>query len=570
MKITMLTVLLMHCAIIFAQTPKRYDIVINEIMINPSSARGLPDAKYIELYNVSRNPYNLKGWSLSDGSNTAKINADFMLEPDSFVAVTSNSGSGLLSAFGKTIGVTNFPTLHVSGDVITLYSAMGNVIHSVAYNKSWYGNDTKAAGGWSLEMVDAHNACTGYTNWKASANDNGGTPCRPNAVAANLPDEKSPVLLYAYALDSLHTTLVFNESLDSLSSFQKENFFISDGIGTPVEAIAVAPLFNSSILTLPARLKRKKTYTVTVKNIRDCSGNTSVTAIVKTGLAEVAGKNDIIINEILFNAPDNGAEYVELYNRSEYPIDCNDLLITTRNATGNLATQQQLHTGHLFFYPGEYKLLTGDTLAVQQAFLNKNAGAFIQINSMPVLPNTDGTIVLLNFRGDIVDELNYNENWHFPLITNPKGVALERISFSAITQDKNNWHSAAASAGYGTPGYQNSQFTTEEPIKGDITITPAVFSPDSDGNDDFLSINYRFPEPGYVCNITVFDAAGRPIRYLVRNGLCGRDGYFRWDGLDEKNQPLRLGIYVVLTEMFNLQGKTKKIKKAVTLARRLY
>lgn len=560
----------MHCAIIFAQTPKRYDIVINEIMINPSSARGLPNVKYIELYNGSRNPYNLKGCSVSDGNSTAKINVDFTLEPDSFVVVTSNNGAGLMATSGKAIGVTNFPTLHVTGDIITLYSADDNVIHAVAYNKSWYGNDTKAAGGWSLEMIDAHNPCTGFGNWTASADDNGGTPCRPNAVAATLPDEKSPVLLYAYAPDSLHITLVFDESLDSLSAVQKENYFVSDGIGTPVEAIAEAPLFNSISLTLPTRLNREKIYSVTVKNIRDCSGNISVAGTVKTGLAEVAASNDIIINEILFNPPENGAEYVELYNRSPHAVDCNDLLITTRNATGNLATQQSLHNGHLFFYPGEYKLLTGDTLAVQQTFLNKNTGSFIEINSMPVLPNTGGTIVFLNFRGDIIDELNYNESWHFPLITSPKGVALERISFSGITQDKNNWHSAAASAGYGTPGYQNSQFATEEQVRGDITITPAVFSPDNDGHDDFLTINYRFPEPGYVCNITVFDAAGRPVRYLVRNGLCGRDGYFRWDGLDEKKQPLRLGIYVVLTEVFNLQGKTKKFKKAITLARRLH
>ena len=143
----MLSVLLLHCLTTLAQSPHRYDVVINEIMANPSPARGLPNTKYIELYNTSRNAYNLKGWSLSDGSNTAKINIDCMLEPDSFVVITSNSGAAALTAFGKTIGVTNFPTLRVTGDLITLYSVDTSVIHAIDYKKSWYSNHTIADGG---------------------------------------------------------------------------------------------------------------------------------------------------------------------------------------------------------------------------------------------------------------------------------------------------------------------------------------------------------------------------------------------------------------------------------------
>ena len=145
---------------------------------------------------------------------------------------------------------------------------------------------------------------------------------------------------------------------------------------------------------------------------------------------------------------------------------------------------------------------------------------------------------------------------------------MERIDYNEPTQDKNNWHSAAASAGYGTPTYQNSQFRANEQLQGGISISPKVFSPDNDGHDDFLTIAYQFSEPGYVCNITVFDARGRTIRYLVRNGICGTTGYFRWDGLDEKNQQTGMGIYIVLTEVYNLKGKTKKFKQVATLARK--
>jgi hypothetical protein len=73
--------------------------------------------------------------------------------------------------------------------------------------------------------------------------------------------------------------------------------------------------------------------------------------------------------------------------------------------------------------------------------------------------------------------------------------------------------------------------------------------------------------PGFVANITIFDANGRQVRYLAKNATLTSQGSFRWDGLDDNLQRLPVGIYVVFTEVFNLEGKTKKFKNALTLAR---
>lgn len=61
---------------------------------------------------------------------------------------------------------------------------------------------------------------------------------------------------------------------------------------------------------------------------------------------------------------------------------------------------------------------------------------------------------------------------------------------------------------------------------------------------------------------------GRLVRYLQRNALCGIKGNYRWDGLGEKNQKLPSGIYVIYTEVFNLNGKKKQFKNVIVLARR--
>jgi len=67
----------------------------------------------------------------------------------------------------------------------------------------------------------------------------------------------------------------------------------------------------------------------------------------------------------------------------------------------------------------------------------------------------------------------------------------------------------------------------------------------------------------------IFDAQGRVVRNLVRNGTLGLSGYWNWDGLDEKGLKLSIGTYVIYTEIFNLQGKKQHFKNAIVLARKM-
>lgn len=567
LKLTVVAVLLR--LLCFSQPVQRHAIVISEVMADPLPVVALPNTEYIELSNTTSLPINLNGWKISDGSSTATIATNFILQPDSSVAICTNSAATALSAFGTTIGVSNFPSLDNDGDIVYLRSPQGSTIHAVAYNKAWYNNAVKSDGGWSLEMIDTKNPCTSAANWKASEDPKGGTPGKKNSADGINKDNTPPALARAFATDSVSITLVFNEPLDSAKAVVAANYQISDGIIINNNIVALPPMYDRVVIKLNAAIPRNKAYKVTVNGVTDCVGNTiGIYNTAQAGWATAADSFEVVINEILFNPKPDGVDYLELYNRSAKIINLKDIYIANRNTSGVIGSVKQVSTEDYLLFPQQYIVLTEDAAILQQQYLVKDAATIIVLPAMPSYPDDKGVAVVLNAQGKITDELRYDEKWHFKLIDNNEGVALERINYNNPTTDAGNWHSAATSAGYGTPGYQNSQYKAAAIATGSITITPAVFSPDNDGYDDNAFINYQFNSPGFVCNITIYNAQGKPVKFLTRNALCGLKGSYRWDGLDENNQKLPIGTYVVLTEVFALNGKTQKFKNSITLARR--
>jgi hypothetical protein len=299
----------------------------------------------------------------------------------------------------------------------------------------------------------------------------------------------------------------------------------------------------------------------------DCKGNAIGSKnTARFGIAQDAGTLDIVINEVLYNPKPDGVDFVELYNRSQKIIDLSHVYIANRS-NGVISSIQQVSAESILLFPQDYTVLTSNPAAVKNQYITTNPDAFITVNSMPSFSDDAGYVIILNGQGSIADEVDYSDKWQFPLISNTEGVSLERINYDGPTV-QSNFHSAATSVGYGTPGYKNSQYRLNEDAPGLITVTPNVFSPDNDATDDFATINYSFPSPGYVANITIFDALGRVVRYLEKNALNGIKGYYRWDGLDDKNRKLPQGIYIIYTEIFNTAGKKKQFKNTIVLARK--
>ena len=553
---------------LYSLAQNRYDVVIDEVMADPTPQISLPSIEWIEVKNISANPINLQNWRIGDATGQSGPMPNFILQPDSFVIICTGSAVVAMQAYGRVISVTSFPSLDNDGDQLYLRSNTGITIHAISYSLLWYQNAVKGDGGWTLEMIDTKNPCAGISNWKASNDTRGGSPGIKNSVDATNNDQAFPSVKNAYALDNLNIVVVFDEPVDSLKGATIGNYAIDGGLSIQ-SATSISPLFDKVQLRLTTAMQANTMYTITVTNVTDCKNNSIGSKNkAKIGLPVDAAANEMVINEILFN-PKRGSDYVELYNRSNKIFDANKLYIANRNSSGALSSMRLISSTPYYIFPGDYIVVTEDAVNLALDYLVQNPDAEFVVSSLPSFPDDEGDVVLLNFQGAVVDEVNYKDDWHFALMDNAEGVSLERIDPDGPSQEANNWHSAASTAGYGTPTYRNSQYKLLQSISATVEVNPKVFSPDNDGRDDIATIQYKTTEPGYIANITIYDANGRPVRSLVKNGTLGLEGSWVWDGLDDKRLKLPVGTYILFTEIFNLEGKKETFKNVVVLARPL-
>ena len=274
----------------------------------------------------------------------------------------------------------------------------------------------------------------------------------------------------------------------------------------------------------------------------------------------VVEPSEIIFNEILPEPYTDGSEYIELYNRSDRSLSLSGLSVAVRKTDGTLNTRYPLSSITSTIEPGGYALLSKNLSGVTEFYTILSQSSLFEIAKLPVLANTSSTLVLFRTAdGTIIDEVAYSSNWHASSVKNPKGVALERIDPEVETQSAENWTSASATAGYGTPGYQNSQAST--PGSDDSQTTTGIEPPKWDDGQGYYILPYDLDEQGYNCRAFVFNLAGARVAEIANNELLGTSGRLTWNGESSSGKRLPTGIYIFYAELYNTDGVVKKYKK---------
>ncbi|HHP7240630.1 MAG TPA: lamin tail domain-containing protein, partial [Cyclobacteriaceae bacterium] len=244
------------------------DIIINEIFADISPTIGLPEEEYVEIYNRSDKNIDLRGYTLNDKRLS---DTSFFIQVDQYLIITDDSNLELFLDFGDVLSITSFDALTNSGEKITLKDELNNqVIDSVEYDLSWYGDEEKAEGGYALELINPNLPCSGRNNWTASNDDVGGTPGQENSVFDLSPDIQAPGIQSIDVLKQDSVVIAFDEPMDDVSLLGA-TVQLDQGIN--VSDINISPNLESIILILNNPLQSEQFYNVTIQGATDCSGN---------------------------------------------------------------------------------------------------------------------------------------------------------------------------------------------------------------------------------------------------------------------------------------------------------
>ncbi len=524
-------------------------LIINEIMANPNNGQ-LPNYEYIELFNNGQDVIRLEDYRITIGNSTPIDLPVYRLSPKQFVILCSGTALSQFESFGNTLALSRWPGLNNVGTTISLIRDEEIVDH-VSYSNSWYRSTTQRNGGWSLERINPNISCSISLNWTASAHPLGGTPGESNSV--HNPYRIPQILINSTSIENNRLALIWNTAVENMD-LNTENFEVVPRIGMP-NRIEISPSRDSLYLYFSQNFEKNTIYILKGKDIQWCAYEMVMEDIELFQQGEIF-YNDIVINEILFNPKPGGVDFVEILNRSEYPINLQHWKLDTR----------MISTENLFIHPGQHLAMTTDPTILYAHYKTAENQFIHTMSSLPAYANQQGIVTLFS-PDKMIDSVYYHEDMHQPFLKSKKGVSLERQSPDIPTNADKNFRSASTLSGGATPGYKNSIQNELIPKKNKIFLSTKTVSPDQDGFEDFLEINYELNASGYMMNVHIFSESGQLINRLIRQQNAGSSGKITWDCRTESGNLAPSGIYIFAVEIYNEKGVRELQKGGFAITR---
>lgn len=521
-------------------------------MANPNNGQ-LPAMEYIELLNNSTSVKNLGELNLYINNRSLHL-PPYLLAPQQFIILCASDGEKFLSRYGNVATLSSWVALNNTGATIQLYR--GDVlVDQVAYKDSWHQNSSKKSGGWSLERINPYWQCHLASNWSSSVARLGGTPGAPNSIydKTAIPG----VEITNVKLEGEKVIIGFNTEYMALPEFTKDDFSLNQGELTPTE-ISWTQDHEYLILTFDRPLEVQKLYRLTVKEVSVCGFNILVPDYL-VFKQDDNNYNDIVINEVLFNPLKEGSDFVELYNRTDQPINLQHWRL------GNRIISQEL----LLIAPGGFLVLTAEKGKIIGVHANVLPERVYQMTSFPSYPNQQGVVTLYSTTS-LIDSLYYSTDMHSPWVKDPKGISLERQSSENATNSPGNFKSAATIVGGSTPGTQNSTIVDNFSKKNEVFLTSRTVSPDGDNLEEELEINYILDRSDYMLNLQIYNEKGVIIKRLIRHQSVGSGGKITWDCMDDNNKKAPSGHYIYWAEFYTENGLREVYRGAFIVVRKTH
>jgi hypothetical protein len=524
-----------------AKLPVKGDIIITEVMADPTPNEVLPEIEYLELYNTQDFPLLLNTLSI----NGIKLNTHYILSPKSYVLLAKNA-----DAFGvkNAVSVPGFSSTFLTNsekNIVLKNDYTSEIVTQLTYSNTWHNSDMEKAGGVSLELTLLNLKCYNSSlYWKSSASAYGGTPGAQNSVSNHSAHSTQPTLVH-YHNSRLSLAFSCPVSLDSIDlSFQEslDSIYLSDN-----EHLLHLKLLDE----LPTE---ERNYEVSVKQ---CNNLERIHYSELLKRPETPRKGDLLTNEILYDAGPNQNEFIELYNPTSKYLSLYNLRYSLSSQFGILDSVGVL------LRPKDYLLLASDTSRFS-GFSHKNELVYYPFFQLPNLPNQGLEFSLISGNNDTIDFINVSDDLHYPLLINTTGVALERIYDPNLNEP--SFISAPQSYGHASPGLQNAAHGSDINIQNNLTLSDTYLSANGDGHNDHITITYTNNALETI-NLTVYDRLGFEIKNLAKNYIHSATSSFVWIGDNNSMQLTEAGIYIIVLDVISAGSTNGRIKKTITLSR---
>ncbi|MDZ7340335.1 MAG: lamin tail domain-containing protein [candidate division KSB1 bacterium] len=477
-----------------------HSIIINEIMYRPAAGQ----AEWFELYNPGSEAINLQQWCFSDARTDSRIlltETAIIIPPQGFLIIAEDSS--MLADFPDfdfaiCVPAGGFPSLNNNGDSIVLFDLIGTLIDQVDYKPGWGGEISV-----SLERKRWNRNANDPANWGLSRHLRGATPGQRNSIAAKDHDLSLQVWLSLAAQDSiLIQAIVSNVGLSAIADFSLNFYFDSnqDGQYQASEWIAGTNFHEFPILPLDSvRLEQKIaahcqglhqfiSY-LALPEDEDSTNNKVISQIFLPFRSQ-----QLVINEIMFQPPLNGCEWIELFYPTGEAIDLSGWQFSDANQSSRYLISRE----PLWLQAGQY-LVIAQSADLGVPLFDSIAAQLIIPTSWPSLNNSGDQVLLYDPSGQKIDSVAYILRWC------PKpGISLERIDFEQPGHDSSNWSPAIDSLG-STPGRLNSN----SPMAYDLAITELNVWPTSPKSTEPITILAKIQNVGRYAYATGFQLVCR-------------------------------------------------------------
>ena len=536
-------------------------VIFNEILANePGSNTKL---EWVELFNTDSVDHDLGGWVFISKGYTTEIPGGTIIPPKGFLIIARRLVSeppdsiSFEGYWGDASGVwgdselEDFPAIEAkmsltnSGGTISLTDP-DHIRLSFIWNED-------CGDGVSLEKISPETR-ERLENWSCCVHPDKSTPGRINSVtpAENDLSIQSEELFSSPQIpleDSSFSLTAIVRNAGTAKSFANEIVFFNDRNWDDV--LGEDEQLADSILIPPLKIDEADTISIEVNfpkgNYRICArvgeDEKDFNNQVFINLKVRGTLPDLVINEFMYN-PDlnlSQTEWVEIYNRSEDSIAIKNWLL------GDSMEQNLITPDEAIIEPKEFLIITQDENKFGATYPDVICKV-IEQESWQSLNNTGDRVILKDSLNLSEDEVSYQQ------ISAEKGISWERIDYDLPASDEDNWWRCTDPEG-ATPGKENSLHTYYSD-KINLSIIPNPFSPDGDGFEDEVTFQYVLPKMSEL-TLKVYDIKGRLVKTLIEDEPQAT-GELIWDGKDDKNRIVRVGIYIVLAEA---KGNSNSVKK---------